>query len=127
MSRRQLIHACSLALCFPSVLYERVVSNNQEDHLLKKLSKPKSIRQPAPISKPVLQGSGQIPVAAAGEGQDGGDVGGASGASSTAGLYVPPRKQYTALLKSDLDTEREAQRDFFHKQRATMTAAHVFT
>lgn len=47
--------------------------------------------------------------------------------AGASGLYEAPRKKYTSTLKSHLDTEAEASRDHFQKQRATMTAAHVFT
>ncbi|KAF5838352.1 hypothetical protein DUNSADRAFT_2962 [Dunaliella salina] len=36
-------------------------------------------------------------------------------------------KRHSATLKSDLDKEAEAQRDYMVKQRATMTAPHTFT
>uniref|UniRef100_A0A7S0WR37 Uncharacterized protein n=1 Tax=Chlamydomonas leiostraca TaxID=1034604 RepID=A0A7S0WR37_9CHLO len=47
------------------VLYERVVTSHQEDKMLKKLSKPKSVRALVPTSKPVLPHNMSQPSASA--------------------------------------------------------------
>mmetsp|Transcript_13747 Transcript_13747/g.37130 ORF Transcript_13747/g.37130 Transcript_13747/m.37130 type:complete len:298 (+) Transcript_13747:97-990(+) len=59
----------------------------------------------------------------AGVGQQGEGTKGGGSQASAAKVY----KRHSASLKSDLDKEAEAQRDYMVKQRATMTAPHTFT
>lgn len=49
------------------------------------------------------------------------------GSSSERGHAAPGYKRHSIKLKSALDLEAEVRRDYVQKQRATMTAPHVFT
>jgi len=135
------------------VLYERVVTGQQETDLLNKLTKPKAVRAPVPPTKPTKpqqllqqqQQSSQLPSWSSStrpvSSRTGSGPGPASPAlpDSTAATSAPSTSHASSatsatgsyvkrtLVSQKLSKEEQEFRDYYNRERATMTASHVFT